>query len=208
MTKKIALLLCFLVVCGMSFALEIDDRLIQSIIEVESGGNPNAVGSAGEIGIYQISPIVLTEYNNYFTDLHRAWGNEIKGIYAYYEGGIKIKIGFEKEDLFNPENNRTVAVWYLERLRDYYLKDIKVINIRRLYLKGENVYELNTRRFFSLKDFPDIRTVEDMQLALIFSAWNGGITRLRKHNYDINKMPVSTRAYVKKVLKIYETNNP
>lgn len=41
-------------------------------------------------------------------------------------------------------------------------------------------------------------TVERM-----LAAYNGGITRLRKNNYDISKMPKETRDYVKKVIKIY-----
>ena len=38
----------------------------------------------------------------------------------------------------------------------------------------------------------------------LLASYNGGITRLRKVNYDVNKMPKSTQEYVKKVLKLYD----
>jgi len=37
----------------------------------------------------------------------------------------------------------------------------------------------------------------------ILSAYNGGITRLRRNNWDIEKMPSETKSYVKKVMRIY-----
>ncbi|OGM12531.1 hypothetical protein A2V80_00870 [Candidatus Woesebacteria bacterium RBG_16_39_8b] len=40
-------------------------------------------------------------------------------------------------------------------------------------------------------------------LEQILAAYNGGITRLRKCNYDISKMPRETRDYVRKVMKLY-----
>jgi hypothetical protein len=37
----------------------------------------------------------------------------------------------------------------------------------------------------------------------LLCAWNGGITRLRQVNYDINRMPKETRVFVRRVLKCY-----
>lgn len=51
---------------------------------------------------------------------------------------------------------------------------------------------------------PQIKTINDFELALILAAYNGGISRLKKVNYDINKMPKSTQNYINKVLKIME----
>jgi len=36
------------------------------IAHVESGGNPNAIGKNGEVGIVQISPICVKEVNNHY----------------------------------------------------------------------------------------------------------------------------------------------
>ena len=58
--------------------------------------------------------------------------------------------------------------------------------------------------YIVLNDFKIIDSVEDYKLALILAAYNGGITRLRKNGYDINKMPGETRNYVKKVMKLYK----
>ena len=44
----------------------------------------------------------------------------------------------------------------------------------------------------------DKYTIERM-----LSAYNGGITKLRKNNYDVNKMPKESKAYVNKVMALY-----
>ena len=53
-------------------------------------------------------------------------------------------------------------------------------------------------------EIEDWMTQEEAILSLILAAYNGGITRLRANNYDINKMPRSTRKYVKKIMKKYK----
>lgn len=40
----------------------------------------------------------------------------------------------------------------------------------------------------------------------ILAAYNGGITRLRKVNYDVSRMPKESREYVKKVIKLYKVS--
>ena len=38
----------------------------------------------------------------------------------------------------------------------------------------------------------------------LLCAWNGGITRLRKLNYDCSRMPRESREFSRKVLRLYE----
>ena len=126
------------------------DNILPYLIKVESGGNPNAVSSAGAVGLCQVTPIVLREYNREMT-----------------RGTINIAWLIEKhyEDLFDPTINKEIATWYLRRLRDHY----------------------------------GCKTIEQ-----VLAAYNGGITRLRANDYDINKMPKETRDYVKKIMKLYK----
>jgi len=96
---------------------EIDD-LIPCIIQVESGGNPLAIGSSGKIGLCQISPIVLKEYNQWRANRACEYGKENPEL--YFTGSV---IPFIMEDLKNPDLNKYVSTWYLRRLKDHYLKE-------------------------------------------------------------------------------------
>ncbi|GAH13902.1 unnamed protein product, partial [marine sediment metagenome] len=62
--------------------------------------------------------------------------------------------------------------------------------------KGVGTWYLRRLKDHYLKDN---YTIERM-----LSAWNGGITRLRRLNYDCSKMPKETRNFVKKVLRLYK----
>lgn len=83
--------------------IEID---ISRIIQIESSGNPNAYNpNSGAIGLMQITPICLEEWNNYL------WG----------EG---INIG----QLYDPYWNVRVGTWYInvripQMLKAYGLED-------------------------------------------------------------------------------------
>ena len=92
--------LCFFL--GKVSAEDIDwDRLVECVIEVESGGNPNAVSKAGAIGLMQITPIVLKEYNENRKDRS-----------VFYN--------IDKCQLGDPEMNKIIGTWYLHRLHDHY----------------------------------------------------------------------------------------
>ena len=147
----------FIILCSFVGADEIDD-LIPFIIQVESGGNPHAVSNRGAIGLMQITPIVLKEWNKHLCFITYTDGTEVK----WWEYNCN-----KPKDLFNVDTNIKIGEWYLRRLKDHYLKDNY--------------------------------TIERM-----LHAWNGGITRLRKLNYDCSKMPRETRNYVKKVMALYE----
>ena len=160
-----------------AWADEIDD-IIPFVIQAESAGNPHAVSKDGCVGLMQISPIVLREYNANVSNNER-----------YYRGGYNTKTewipidykNYTMEDMFDSHKNKLVGTWYLRRLRDHYLKDIS--------------YWLSK---------PYKGTMEEYRLCLILAAYNGGITRLRKCRYDINKMPKETRDYVRKIMKSYK----
>jgi len=103
--------------CGnLAFADEIND-LVPCIIEVESHGNPNAVSPAGAIGLMQITPIVVEEYNESPQSETMSAGILVQGFDRIYARKI------HKEELFEPDTNRTIGTWYLRRLKDHYLKD-------------------------------------------------------------------------------------
>ena len=74
----------------------VNDRLVEAIIEVESGGRADAVSSCGAVGLAQITPICLKEVNE-----------------AY-------KTNILLSDLFDPVVNIYVAKLYLRLLQTRY----------------------------------------------------------------------------------------
>ena len=86
---------CFLE-SGWPEELTVED-LIPKIIKVESNGDPHAVGKVGEIGLMQISPIVLREYSNW------------------------IEFDYDPDCLYVRRFNVVVGTWYLNRLKDRYI---------------------------------------------------------------------------------------
>ena len=154
-------LTCIVLLCCTSLSwAEVDwDLLVACVIEVESGGNPNAVSNAGAIGLMQITPIVLQEWNQYQKSLQ---------INLYYDERSRLmmyKNLYKKKNLFDSSINYEIGTWYLYRLQYHY----------------------------------KCPTIE-----CILAGYNGGITRLKKNNWDISKMPKETKEYVKKVMKLYE----
>ncbi len=89
--------------------LGIDPNLIQAIIQTESGGNPNALGAAGEVGLMQLMPATAASYGisrdqlfdpyyniqagaSYLNDMVNKYGLE-GGIQAYNLGETKYNAG-------------------------------------------------------------------------------------------------------------------
>lgn len=70
---------------------------LEIIKQIESNGNPKAVGKAGEIGLYQISPICLRHYNE---NHHGTW-----------------QTTYASRSLFNSNVNKRVAQWYFDWLQ-------------------------------------------------------------------------------------------
>lgn len=99
---------------GFTFG-EVDKKLVDAIIQVESSGNPDKVSKAGAIGLMQITPIVLKEFNDreYNPEHYFICGQDVSFV----------KPILPKESLFNKDVNKSVGTWYLKRLKDHYLKD-------------------------------------------------------------------------------------
>jgi hypothetical protein len=219
-----------------SHAEVITDELVSAVIQVESGGNPNAVGKAGEIGLMQISPIVLKEWNNFIknidsekmiywldigtsdllhTDNEAHYGWESTDKKGWYLRVPRIKNGIfldlyscpiEDKYLFDSRINILIGTWYLRRLKDHYLRNITImqkLDKDKFFMFGFGDMKIGEKRNvkpIKLKKY-GVKNVKDAQLALILAAYNGGISHLKKVGYDINKMPRSTRNYVKKVFE-------
>ena len=92
--------------------------IILSIIStIESGNNPNAYNpKAGAVGLFQITPICLKEYNQYH------WAK------------------YTRQNLYDPKINRKIASWYLQRripqMLKYYGYKITVENVLICYNWG------------------------------------------------------------------------
>jgi hypothetical protein len=176
------------------------DRLVESIIQVESGGNSQAYNKrSGCIGLMQINPDgALKEFN--------------QNNYLPSETGISYLKTYNKYELYNPSVNIEIGRWYLHRIAEHYLKDI---DKRIAYVKEtkeilicdwksiDNPDFLSSNRTIDISKY-SIYSNDDYKISLICAAYNAGIGRLRKCNYDINCMPAETRLYIRKVLRIYK----
>lgn len=99
------LILSIIVSITLAHAEEIDD-LIPAIIICESGGNPNAISSAGCRGLMQISEIVFKEFQANRSPLPK---------------DTILLSEWTFDNMFNPYSNKEVGTWYLKRLRDKYI---------------------------------------------------------------------------------------
>jgi soluble lytic murein transglycosylase-like protein len=86
-------------------------RIVQAIVEVESGGNADAVGAAGEIGLMQIMPatalqmgytglpsgLFLPSVNIHYGTKYLAWQlkryRDLATAIAAYNSGTAVKVG-------------------------------------------------------------------------------------------------------------------
>lgn len=105
-----------LMLCGCddpAWAGQVDMSIIRKI---ESNGNPLAISRTGAIGLYQIMPCVLQEYN------------------------ARNNTKYTRLDLFSPSINTAVADWYMgvriPQLLKHYRQPLTVENILRSYNAG------------------------------------------------------------------------
>ena len=89
---------------------------MKKIMMIESGGCAIRVGRSGEIGLYQISPVVLLEYN----ERHNS--------------------NYGRHHLFIPKINTKIALWYLDKripqMLRYFKKPVTIENIIISYNAG------------------------------------------------------------------------
>jgi soluble lytic murein transglycosylase-like protein len=122
--------------------LWLNDRFIDCVIQIESGGNCNAISPAGAVGPLQFMP--------------ETWLEE--------SGGLSIELAKDEKI------SRVVGKRYF----------------RRIY---------NTLSGWSGR----MATIDEC-----LAAYNGGMGRLRRNNFELSKMPQETQNYVIKVKNLYE----
>jgi len=121
--KKKLLLLIFLMIfhCNIYGQNLID---LNKIKQIESSGNRLAYNKHSQArGFFQITPICLTEYNNFH------------------------KIKYTEQDLFNGEINETISRWYFEiripQMLRYFKLEVNIDNILWAYNGGINKVRKN-----------------------------------------------------------------
>jgi len=112
-----------------SHAEEINwDKLVASVIEVESHGEPSLVSPKGAIGLMQITPIVLKEFNDtphqdgYAVGKHEKCRG-LKSIQIYdkdYPLNSIVQLPCYEPQLYIPWVNKFIGTWYLRRLHEKY----------------------------------------------------------------------------------------
>ncbi len=112
--KTLILLFALTLLYSTTQAQELIDMSI--IARIESNNNPKAVSSEGAIGTYQITYVVLQEYNTM---------NDTR---------------YTSQDLFKPEVNKEIAYWYMNiripQLLRHFHKPITLINLLISYNAG------------------------------------------------------------------------
>lgn len=105
------------------------------IVKIESQGRPKAYNRHTQArGIFQITPIVLKEWNQWHPEVH-----------------------FHTEDLFDPKINAEIARWYLgvriPEMLNYYHKPITIENVIISWNAGIKYVVLNDRIPDETKNF-------------------------------------------------------
>jgi len=141
---------------------------MDAIAQIESGGDPAAVGSSGEIGLYQISPIALKHFNQVHigkkpitpkgeidyqkqAESKRTFENRC----ALYGPGPRIvgwACAYEAQDLKDKRVNAHIANWYINWLYDrcWTVKDTIIAwnwgigNWRKFNNQREKCEQINT----------------------------------------------------------------
>ena len=108
-----------------SFADEIDwDKLVESVIQVESSSNPNAYNEkSGAIGLMQITPIVLKEYNKTPKKYYYSVVKELIRFNDDRTHDILYRSGWPmivSHNLYYHDINKHIGTWYLHRLENHY----------------------------------------------------------------------------------------
>lgn len=98
---------------------------LNAIAMIESSGNPKAVGLAGDSGLFQITPVLLKEYN------------------------ALTRSKVQQTELFHPGVSRKIADWYLHKripqLLRHFKKPVTVRNIIIAWNAGIKVVKKGTK---------------------------------------------------------------
>jgi len=90
------------------------------------------------------------------------------------------------------------------------IQDGEVVNY--YYYDAESIFttdDLSVPKYnvkigtFYLKRLKNHYLKDNYTLERLLCAWNGGITKLRRYNYDCSKMPRESREFSMKVMAIY-----
>lgn len=175
MSERIVFYICatimFLValfVAVVARADEFIDELVPIICLVESNNDPKAFNEDScARGIMQITDICLMEYN------------------------LNNEVPFTREQMFDKEINIKVGTWYLNKIKDHYLRaEIeKLLEARR-----------NVGNAVVLATPVGKLTVTEYIVAIMAAAYNMGPHRLDDLNYQWWELGETAR-YVRKVLR-------
>ena len=178
----IIIVMLFTVMFSLSCEADEIDDLIPFIIKIESNGNPYAVSNAGAVGLMQITPKgALAEWNNEYKRIDEKLWNE------NYPTGIL---------------DRNVLIYFGIDIncpkQEYSVRDL---------LNGETNIKIGEWYLRRLKNhyLQKNYTIERM-----LASYNGGPTRMRhllRQGKDWQDMPKESVRYVKKVLKLYNSNH-
>ena len=110
----------------MAHAMETPVRIdLNAIAMIESSGNPKAVSHDGSIGLFQITPVLLMEYN------------------ALTRSNVR------QAELFRPEVSRKIADWYLHKripaMLRHFKKPVTVRTVLISWNAGINVVKKGTK---------------------------------------------------------------
>ena len=165
----------------MSDFMTKEEICIDCIIQIESSGNPRAYKN-WHYGLMQISLAVFKEWeDNCSANLRtrRVWEYEID------------KCNSPVSKLYEPRFNQEIGVWYLNRIKNYYLPHYGIVPCESR----------------AMPDI-DLRCTNTVDLQII--AYNWGIKNLVKwynKGADWKKLPKETRNYLKHYHKLAEDKN-
>lgn len=121
-----AAFIVMMLLCVSCFASEVD---MEAIKQIESSGNVMAYNRVSKAtGLYQITPIVLTEFNHYK------------------------KTSYKQGDLFNPGTNFLIADWYMNKRIPQMFKHFNVKDTVRNRLIAYNAGIVYARNGFAPKE--------------------------------------------------------
>jgi soluble lytic murein transglycosylase len=138
----------------------LDEKLVWSVIYEETYFRAWKIGSADEVGLMQVTPVVARE-----------WARE-----TGFKEFEKQTVENVNEFLRDPERNIQIGCWYLERLREQY-RDLPAETAMTLaaynagpsrvddWSKGTNVNSLSETDFVNRIDIPSTKSYVSSILA-------------------------------------------